>query len=51
MRVHFGLAEMALLGRSRGAEVARVVLPGAGDVPRVESPGSFGWAVLAHPGR
>ncbi|TQM84014.1 hypothetical protein FHX81_6451 [Saccharothrix saharensis] len=29
-------------------DVARVVLPGAGDVPWVGSPGSFGWAVLAH---
>ncbi|MFD0205996.1 MULTISPECIES: alpha/beta fold hydrolase [Saccharothrix] len=29
-------------------DVARVVLPGAGHVPWVESPGSFGWAVLAH---
>lgn len=29
-------------------DVARVVLPGAGHLPRVESPGSFGWAVLAH---
>ncbi|XVS62655.1 alpha/beta fold hydrolase [Actinosynnema sp. CA-299493] len=32
-------------------DVARVVLPGAGHVPWVESPGSFGWAVLAHLGR
>jgi pimeloyl-ACP methyl ester carboxylesterase len=29
-------------------DVARVVLPGAGHLPWVESPGSFGWAVLAH---
>ncbi|MBB5804624.1 proline iminopeptidase [Saccharothrix ecbatanensis] len=29
-------------------DVARVVLPSAGHVPWVESPGSFGWAVLAH---
>ncbi|MGW4113365.1 alpha/beta fold hydrolase [Actinosynnema sp. NPDC004786] len=29
-------------------DVARVVLPGAGHVPWVGSPGSFGWAVLAH---
>ncbi|MFT7838862.1 alpha/beta hydrolase [Saccharothrix sp. BKS2] len=29
-------------------DVARVVLPGAGHVPWEASPGSFGWAVLAH---
>lgn len=29
-------------------DVARVVLPGAGDRPWVESPGSFDWAVPAH---
>lgn len=29
-------------------DVARVVLPSAGHVPWVESPGSLGWAVLSH---